>query len=222
MLTGRGKWWEVVSTVGTAADLHHRPMPPTCERLVWSHRVEGPALVLGSTQPTDIVGSDTTEKAEIVTRRSGGGAVLVQSYDTWIDVLIGEDDELWNHDVGRAFGWLGEVWERTLRSLGVEAQRHEGGLQNRDEGRVVCFAGLGPGEVTDADGIKIVGLSQRRTRNVARFQCLVPYRSPLSHTIDLLDPSVVPESIDPETPIGAALDASVLTTQFLSELARLP
>ncbi|HVW31171.1 MAG TPA: hypothetical protein VHL53_01415, partial [Acidimicrobiia bacterium] len=34
----------------------------------------------------------------------------------------------------------------------------------------VCFAGLGPGEVTIA-GRKVVGLAQRRTREGALFQC---------------------------------------------------
>ena len=34
----------------------------------------------------------------------------------------------------------------------------------------VCFAGLGPGEVT-VGGAKVVGISQRRTRHAARFQC---------------------------------------------------
>jgi lipoate-protein ligase A len=36
---------------------------------------------------------------------------------------------------------------------------------------LVCFAGLGPGEVT-VDGLKVVGISQRRTRDAARFQCV--------------------------------------------------
>jgi hypothetical protein len=42
--------------------------------------------------------------------------------------------------------------------------------------RVVCFAGLGPGEVVDATGFKVVGVSQRRTRAIARFQCALPLR----------------------------------------------
>jgi hypothetical protein len=39
--------------------------------------------------------------------------------------------------------------------------------------RLVCFAGLGPGELTDEQGRKVVGMSQRRTAGVARFQCAV-------------------------------------------------
>jgi hypothetical protein len=40
----------------------------------------------------------------------------------------------------------------------------------------VCFAGRGPGEVITADGRKLLGLSQRRTRNWIRLQCLVHRR----------------------------------------------
>jgi hypothetical protein len=39
----------------------------------------------------------------------------------------------------------------------------------------VCFAGLGPGEVT-VDGRKAVGIAQRRTRAGSLFQCAVPLR----------------------------------------------
>ena len=41
--------------------------------------------------------------------------------------------------------------------------------------RVVCFAGLGPGEVT-LEGRKVVGMEQRRGRGGALFQCAVPLR----------------------------------------------
>ena len=40
---------------------------------------------------------------------------------------------------------------------------------------LVCFAGVGPGEVL-AGGRKLVGISQRRTRAGARFQCAVHVR----------------------------------------------
>ena len=39
----------------------------------------------------------------------------------------------------------------------------------------VCFAGLGPGEVT-VGGRKVVGLSQRRIREAVLFQCCVAQR----------------------------------------------
>ncbi len=221
MLEGRGRWWTVISTVGSAADLHNREIPATVDRLVWSHQVEKQALVVGSAQPDSDLSAPLPPDLEVVRRHSGGGAVLVDPADTWIDLLIGADDRLWTDDVGRAFHWLGEVWLRALGSLGVAATMHTGRLVDRDESRVVCFAGVGPGELQSPDGVKLLGLSQRRTRTAARFQCLVPYRTTLGPTLKRLNPAVVPSSVDPGTEIGAALDSSVLTTTFLAELARL-
>jgi lipoate-protein ligase A len=212
----------VVSTIGSAADLHNRQIPGECGRLVWSHRVDRPAIVLGSAQPQSQLLLETTTAIEVVRRRSGGGVVLVRPDDTWIDVLIGRNDQLWTDDVGQAFHWLGGVWEQAFGALGITATMHTGPMQGREAGRVVCFAGLGPGELVDSGGVKLLGLSQRRTRNVARFQCLVPHRSPLGETIAYLDPDAVPDDIGTQTEIGSTLDQDVLATTFLTELARLP
>lgn len=222
MLVGRGRWWNVVSTIGSAADLHERPIPTECERLVWSHRVDHPAIVIGSAQPESHLRDGTKSAVEVVRRRSGGGAVLVRPGDTWIDVLIGREDQLWTDDVGRAFHWVGTVWQRAFDSLEIHATMHTGPMLGRNAGRVVCFGGVGPGELLDAGGVKLLGLSQRRTRNVARFQCLVPHRSELGQTIAYLEPDVVPAGLDIESEIGSTLDPDVLTTAFLTELARLP
>ena len=122
--------------------------------------------MLGSTQPAvDAPGID------VVRRRSGGGAVLVGPGEVvWVDVLLPADDPLWEEDVGRAFHWLGRVWVDALASLGVDPAWHDGALVCTPWCRQVCFAGLGPGEVTVA-GRKVVGLAQRRTRAGALFQC---------------------------------------------------
>ncbi|HET7719481.1 MAG TPA: hypothetical protein VFK43_05895, partial [Acidimicrobiales bacterium] len=50
------------------------------------------------------------------------------------------------------------------------ARAHAGPLLTTPWSRLVCFAGLGPGEVTVA-GAKVVGMAQRRTRAGALFQC---------------------------------------------------
>lgn len=89
---------------------------------------------------------------------------------SWVDVLVPAGDRLWVDDVGRAFLWLGEVWVDALASVGVTAGSHTGGLVRTPWSDAACFAGLGPGEVT-VDGRKVVGISQRRTRAAALFQC---------------------------------------------------
>ena len=65
---------------------------------------------------------------------------------------------------------MGEAWGAALGELGVSAAVHRGPLVRSTWSADVCFAGLGPGEVT-VGGRKVVGISQRRTRAAARFQC---------------------------------------------------
>jgi lipoate-protein ligase A len=57
-----------------------------------------------------------------------------------------------------------------LRDLGVEARSHTGPMICTAWCRHVCFAGVGPGEVT-VDDRKVVGIAQRRTRAGSLFQC---------------------------------------------------
>lgn len=98
--------------------------------------------------------------------------LLIPHEVLWLDVLIPVGDLLWNDDIGRASHWLGEAW---AEAIGHGAEVHRGAMVATEWSKLVCFAGLGPGEVLIA-GKKVVGLSQRRTRAGARFQCAV-YRS---------------------------------------------
>jgi lipoate-protein ligase A len=148
-----------------------------------------PALVLGSAQRDDVVDRDACARAgvEVVRRRSGGGAVLVVPGDLlWVDVVVPAGDSLWLVDVGRAFQWLGEVWRDALAELGVTTVVHEGALLRPAWSDLVCFAGTGPGEVLDTTAAKVVGMSQRRTRDAARFQCAALARWDPVALLDLL------------------------------------
>jgi hypothetical protein len=62
---------------------------------------------------------------------------------------------------------------------------YDGPLQRTPWSPSVCFAGLGPGEVT-LDGRKVVGLSQRRTREAVLFQCCAVRRWEPDRLLDLL------------------------------------
>jgi lipoate---protein ligase len=97
--------------------------------------------------------------------------LLVPGEVLWVDVVVPAGDPLWRDDIGVATHWLGDAWAAALASSGVTgASVHRGPLVRAPWSDVLCFAGLGPGEVT-IDGRKVVGISQRRTRHFARFQC---------------------------------------------------
>jgi lipoate-protein ligase A len=104
----------------------------------------------------------------------------------WVDVLLPADDPLWEGDVGRSFHWLGQAWVDALAAVGVEASWHNGPMVCTPWCRQVCFAGIGPGEVT-VDGRKVVGLAQRRTRAGALFQCAALLRWDADEMARLLD-----------------------------------
>ena len=170
--------WAVERAGGPAATFHARPLEAPLTRSVNVWEVESPALVLGSAQRDAIADLDACLAAgvEVVRRRSGGGAVLLDpGAVVWVDVEVPRGDPLWDDDVGRASWWLGERWGAALAAIGVpDPQVHRGGLVATRWSPLVCFAGLGPGEVTaGAGGPKVLGISQRRTRAGARFQCAV-------------------------------------------------
>lgn len=166
--------WVVERHREDAATFHARPVPSPARREVWICEPTAGALVLGSAQRDEVVDRRACAETgvEVVRRRSGGGAVLVEPGSVlWVDVLLPTGDPLWVPDVGHAFLWLGGVWAAALAELGVDTAIHRGGLHRTAWSDLVCFAGLGPGELTDPAGRKVLGISQRRTRAAVRFQC---------------------------------------------------
>lgn len=154
--------------------LHGREPGPFRRREVWVSQPTDRAVVLGSAQSDAIVDAAVAARLglDVVRRRSGGGAVLIEPGDiVWIDILLPRGDERWVEDVGRSFAWLGAAWQRALEHVGVAgAEVHAGPMVANEASTHVCFAGRGPGEVL-VGSQKVVGLSQRRTRRGARFQC---------------------------------------------------
>lgn len=205
--TGR---WQVRRLSGSAGDLFARPLPagPAVDLL----DVVAPALVLGSTQPW----VDTSD-VPVVRRRSGGGAVLLDpSSVVWIDVVLPTGDPRWDADVGRAFLWLGDVWVAALG--GPPARRHPGPMVRSPFSDLVCFAGLGPGEVT-VDGRKVVGISQRRTREAALFQCAALLRWDYSGIASLLDVPPADMADLADVAAGLPMGRDELEAAFLTAIA---
>jgi lipoate-protein ligase A len=161
--------WQVETHRANAGALHGIPVPEPARRAVW--------VVLGTTQDHGVVDARVAAVLgiEVARRRSGGGAVLlVPGEVAWLDVIVPYGDPLWHDDVGRAGAWLGRTWQAALADLGITGTTvHSGPWATGGAlGRLVCFAAVGPGEVTLGPR-KLVGVSQRRTRRAARFQCAV-------------------------------------------------
>lgn len=161
----------------SVADFHARPVPIPPDCAIWWHDVADRALVLGSTQRDDVVDSEACERAgvDVVRRRSGGGAVLlVPGTVEWIDVIVPRGSAGWADDVHAPMRWLGRHLAAVLiADLDVDPGRvevHEGPMVTTPWSSTICFDGLGAGEVL-LDGAKLVGISQRRTREAARLQC---------------------------------------------------
>lgn len=165
--------WSVEQYRGAASAFHARPLPDNPEPALWWFDVERPALVLGSAQTASHVDAAACARhdVEIVRRRSGGGAVLLlPGQVAWFDIIIPRGHAQWDTDIARAAWWVGETVAHAIGDPTLEV--HRGGLVRSNWSSVVCFAGVGPGELT-RDGRKVLGLSQRRTRSAIRYQCAV-------------------------------------------------
>ena len=163
--------------------------------------VDRPAIVLGSTQREDVldVAACAAAGIEVVRRRSGGGVVLVEPGAlVWFDVVVPTrvlHDVGVGDDIRASMVWLGSHIAGALGGEAAPTERaparraamgsggaapsaadgvtvHRGTMACTGWCPLVCFAGVGPGEVL-AGRDKLVGISQRRTRAGARFQCAV-------------------------------------------------
>jgi len=192
------------------------PFRAAGHRVVVVRRVTSPAIVLGSTQDERVVDRQRASQAgfAVVRRRSGGGAVLVGPGDPWwFDLWIPRGDPLFDDDVGRAPAWVGECWVTTLGALGLGdpggLQVHRGPPVRAPWSDLVCFAGIGPGEVVATfrgsaqPPRKVVGIAQWRGREGVLFHCAAYRRWDPRALSDLL---VVPGPQRRE--LGPALAAS--------------
>lgn len=184
--------WTIERHQLPVAELHALGIPEHPHRTIrWCVPTDR-ALVLGSAQPESDVNREALEREglDLVRRKSGGGAVLVEPGDiAWVDVVLPKADALWLDDVGRAFHWLGATWKKALESAGVEnVTMHDGAMLNSEWSRKICFAGLGPGECL-VDGKKVLGISQKRTREAAWFQCSVFFAFRTDRLVSLLNAS---------------------------------
>lgn len=190
----------VITRTATVAELH--ALDPFVDRdvtgpEVWVCDPTDAAIVLGSRQTPDLVDADACRAAglEIVRRRSGGGAVLLRpDAIVWVDAVLPHGTA--PDDVRGSMVWIGERWADVLApSVAGRLEVHDGGMVCTPWSDLVCFAGVGPGEVL-VDGRKFVGLSQRRTRHGIRVQGTL-YRRPVTAELPpLLKVAIPAEPLD--------------------------
>lgn len=208
---------------GSAGEFHALPLPETVALEVWVFEVEHAALVVGSAQRVEeVVDVDACRNAavEVVRRRSGGGAVLLEPGGiVWFDVIVPADRlrrEGIGDDVAGSMVWLGQRVAAALTEVGVgDPAVHAGPMVTSRSSPLVCFAGIGPGEVL-VDGSKLVGISQRRTRAGARYQCAVHIRWSPDRLAELLvaRPRGLPEVATLPRATAAALPGAVAAALF--------
>jgi lipoate-protein ligase A len=172
--------WIIQHSRGDAGAFHASdPLP---RRSAIFHTVDRPTLVLGSAQTEAEVDGRVASAlgVAVVRRRSGGGAVLLLPGEfVWLDLVVPATDPLWDVDVARAMVWVGDLWQRVLTDLGMSADVHRDVMVRTEWSRSVCWAGIGTGEVITSHQNgpgKLVGVSQRRTRALARFQTMCHLR----------------------------------------------
>lgn len=203
-------------TAGPARSLHERPLPDPVHPTIWWHDVTAPALVLGSSQADSTIDRDACRRGgiDVVRRRSGGGAVLLLPGEVvWLDVIVPRDDvglDDVRASMCRIGAHLGDALVVAAPGLSGHLAVHRGGLETTAWSSTICFDGLGPGEVM-ADGAKLVGLSQRLTRQAARFQACWHTTYDPGALVDLLPtasrPS--PDALRPVATFDAAASSAV-------------
>lgn len=221
--------WAVRRWTASTAELHAAAAPDPARPEVWVVEVTDAALVLGSSQrgladPLRHWVDDHGVELEVVVRRSGGGVVFVAPGEqVWIEVFVPHGDARWSDDVRASAGWLGEAWAEALAAVlpGRDIAVHHGGLDRTPWSELVCFGGAGPGEVL-LDGHKVVGISQRRGRSVARFQCtaLLQWQPEVFGPLGELVGVELPGSLVELRAVAAAIpvDAAALTAAVLRAL----
>lgn len=110
-------------------------------------------------------------QTELLTRESGGGAVLTGPWLLGVSVVLPYGHPWLGEGLLESYRQLGQLHAAALAERGIAAQALPPSTvadANEKPGRTVdwaCFGSLSPWEVVDAQGRKLVGLAQRRRQN---------------------------------------------------------
>ena len=179
--------WIVEDKELTTALAHAATLEEWKNPTLWIVKAQDPCIVLGSSErekPFIDFSYLEKESLSITSRRSGGGAVLVVPDDLlWVDIFIPRTSPLWEEDVKRSALWIGEVWLKAMQSISVSGTMHTESMERSPLSDLVCFAGKAPGEIF-LNGRKIVGISQRRSRQGTRYQCALVLKWEPKHLVN--------------------------------------
>lgn len=228
---GHRRAWPVLERRAAPSVLHGEVPDPGGQRLVCVCVPLAPAVVIGSAQPAADFDAERLDAAglELVRRRSGGGAVLVApGRQVWLDVFVPTGDVLSQADVGKSFHWLGDVFAEAVAGVlghsggSARVEVNRGPTQSNPWSKVLCFSGLGAGEVTVA-GRKVVGMSQRRERSGSWIHAMAVVGGRSGDLAELLSGSAdrrsEARSVLAETGLGDAEDLiGPLTEELLAHL----
>lgn len=185
---------------------------------VWWCRPADDAIVLGSRQSLELVDPDACRAAglSVVRRRSGGGAVVMRRASVhWIDVIL--PPGIAPDDVRGSMEWIGDHWRDVLATaVGRELTVHRGGMVCSSWSDLVCFSGVGPGEVLSGSD-KLVGLSQRRTRRGLRIQSLL-YDAPVAGEYRHVLRGSLPDGDPPGQAFQSGLDGAALAAALANRI----
>ena len=167
--------------------------------------VDAPAVVLGlglQHRAADVIDYTRCAAAgvEVVQRRAGGGAVLLDAHVLCCTVCVPLPNPCIPDDLTASYQWLGEHFVSRLHALGIpDARRVEvaaaradvSALRARQDPLLAsCYGALSPHEVV-AGQAKVVGLAQVRRRHAVLYQVgvLLEDQSRLADLLNLPDPA---------------------------------
>ena len=144
------------------------------EPRVMSWHYSAPALVLGRGQKPaqPLLERAADEGVAVVTRASGGGAVIAGPWMLSVTLLLPAAHALARKSLPAGYSAVGEACRRVLHRFRIPTALAAGASAARSAGSAasddldwVCFAGLSHGELVAGGGRKIVGVSQVRRRD---------------------------------------------------------
>ena len=211
--------WEVVRHRESAREFHAREVPAASERCGCASRLARRWCSAARNGRR----SSTATPLLVVVWRSCGAAAGEGQCSSCPAICSGSTSPSRRDDAavaGRRRSGV-PLARRGLAGSAGGARRDDDGPSRR-LGRspwsdVVCFAGLGPGEVRNQAGAKVVGMSQRRTREAARFQCAALARWDPKALVDLLAGDLDGAELT-EVAAGVGVDLEELLGAFLRHL----